>query len=103
MLKEQKHLHALSKYYQVAKTLQSESRYKGVDEKDREEIFQEYLDELMNKEREEKREQYDKKVEQLKQYFSEKGVSLNSKWHDIEREFKEDPVFSSTEPLEQIT
>ncbi len=33
-----------------------DSRFKNCDEKDREEIFQDYLDELMNKEREEKRE-----------------------------------------------
>jgi hypothetical protein len=40
----------------VARSLQNDPRFKNVDEKDREEIFQDYLDELMNKEREEKRE-----------------------------------------------
>ena len=57
LLKEQKHLHSLSKYYQVARQLQTDSRYKNIEEKDREEIFQDYLDELMNKEREERRDQ----------------------------------------------
>lgn len=36
--------------------MQNDPRFKNVDEKDREEIFQDYIDEIMNKEREEKRE-----------------------------------------------
>lgn len=52
MLKEQKTLHSLSKYYQAAKVLASDPRFKNTDEKDREDIFQDYLDELFNKERE---------------------------------------------------
>lgn len=44
-----------SKYYQMARVLAYDSRFKNVEEKDREEIFQEYVDELLNKEIEEKR------------------------------------------------
>ncbi len=55
LLHESKHLTALSKYYQVVRTLQPDPRFKVVDEKDREEIFQDFLDDLMNKEREDKK------------------------------------------------
>jgi hypothetical protein len=52
LLKEQKHLHSLCKYYQLIKTISIDSRFKNVDEKDREDIFQDYLDDLMVEERE---------------------------------------------------
>lgn len=39
----------------MARVLGYDSRFKNVEEKDREEIFQEYVDELLNKEIEEKR------------------------------------------------
>ena len=39
MLKEQKNLHSLSKFYQVAKSLSNDPRFKNTEEKDREEIF----------------------------------------------------------------
>jgi len=39
----------------VAKQLSYDSRFKNIDEKDREEIFQEHIDNLLNKELDEKR------------------------------------------------
>jgi hypothetical protein len=39
LLKEQKHVHSLSKFYQVARSLQNDPRFKNTEEKDREEIF----------------------------------------------------------------
>lgn len=56
LLKETKGLNSLSKFYIAAKGFQSDPRFKNVDEKDREEIFQDYIDEIMTKERDEKRE-----------------------------------------------
>jgi len=39
LLKEQKTLNSLSKYYQAARPLLGDPRFKNCDEKDREEIF----------------------------------------------------------------
>jgi len=39
LLKEQKQLHSLSKQYQMFRTLMCDSRFKNIEDKDREEIF----------------------------------------------------------------
>ncbi len=44
-----------SKYYQMARILSVDPRFKNVEEKDREEIFQEYVDEILNKEIEDRK------------------------------------------------
>ena len=56
MLEEnKKYLNGLSKFFTVAKVMSHDSRFKNIDEKDREEIFQEHIDNLLSKEIEDKR------------------------------------------------
>ena len=56
MLEDQrKNLSGLSKFYQVARFMSVDSRFKNIEEKDREEIFQEFIDKLLEREREDKR------------------------------------------------
>ncbi len=45
----------------------------------------------------------EKTIEKLKEHFSKVSVTINSKWKEVEERLKDDPVFSSAEPLEQIT
>jgi hypothetical protein len=61
MLEEMYHakkLDILSKYYIVSKshTMQGDFRYKACDEKDREELFQDFLDQVLENEREVRKE-----------------------------------------------
>ena len=61
LLKEQNlkdpqyHLNYMSKYYLVSKRLLNDSRFKAIDERDREEVFQDYIDKLGEHERDQKR------------------------------------------------
>lgn len=103
MLKEHKALNSLSKYYQVARVLQSDPRFKNTEEKDREEIFQDFLDELFNKEREVNREQSEKTVEKLKEHFHKLNIDADSKWVDVHARLKDDAFFAGADSLEQIT
>jgi hypothetical protein len=45
----------MSKFYQVARFMSVDSRFKNIEERDREELFQDFIDELLNKEREDKK------------------------------------------------
>jgi len=56
LLEEQrKNLNGMSKFYQVARFMSVDSRFKNIEERDREELFQDFIDELLNKEREDKK------------------------------------------------
>lgn len=43
----------MSKFYNVSRTLAADPRYKNVDDKDREEIFQDFIDGLWEQKKEE--------------------------------------------------
>jgi FF domain len=45
----------LSKFFHVARMIGGDTRFKNIDEKDREELFQDYVDDLLKKETEQKR------------------------------------------------
>eukprot|EP00347_Sterkiella_histriomuscorum_P007645 403348123 len=103
LLGETKNLNSLSKFYIAAKQFQSDSRFKSVEEKDREEIFQDYIDEIMTKEREEKREQGEKIVEKLKEHFTKLNIPGSAKWKELITNLADDQLFKSADTLEQIT
>lgn len=44
----------------------------------------------------------ERRIEQLKSHFEDKDITLLTKWKDIEELLKDDPIWSSSEPLEQI-
>lgn len=55
MLETSPHLTSESKFHKVAYLLVHDPRWKVVEERDREILFQDYLDELYNKEKEDNR------------------------------------------------
>lgn len=46
-----------SKFFQVARLIGGDTRFKNIDEKDREELFQQYVDDLLAKEMEDKKQE----------------------------------------------
>lgn len=93
----------MSKQYQVFRSLQLDPRFKNTEDKDREELFQDYLDELFQREREEKLAYSEKVVEQLKALFEEKGVELGSRWNEVADRMSEEPQFQNAEDLDRLT
>jgi FF domain. len=55
MLEEKGILSSDSKFYKVAHHFVNDPRWKALEDRDRENIFQDYLDDLFQKEKEEKR------------------------------------------------
>lgn len=45
----------------------------------------------------------DKNIEKLKELFSKLGVTINSKWIDVEVMLKKDPIAQQVDPLDQIS
>lgn len=57
MLEDHKSLNSDSKFYKTAHMFINDPRYKALDERDRENCFQDYLDKLYDQEKEAKRQQ----------------------------------------------
>ena len=83
MLSEQgNQLNFLSKYYLVSKKVQSDPRFKAMEDRDREETFQEFIEKLGEQEREEKREQSIQRIEKLREDFKQDSrIGVETKWH----------------------
>ena len=56
MLESKKDITSESKFYKVAYMVVGDLRWKAIDERERESLFQDYLDDLANKEKAEYRE-----------------------------------------------
>ena len=50
-------MNSLSKYYQVSRQMHMDPRFKNIEDKDREDIFQDFLDDLEKQEKEDRRDQ----------------------------------------------
>ena len=79
-----------------------DDRWRAVDENDREDLFEDYIDLIYKKEEDE----WKKSREIKKKLFLEKlkisGVTSGTLWKNIQYNFKDDPVFVSMEKIDQI-
>jgi len=101
-------LNYLSKYYEVSKRLQREPRFRSIEERDREEVFQEFIERLGEKERENRRLQSLQRVEQLKEEFRNvEKVNLETRWKDIvalvEEKGAGKPIYSEASQMDLLT
>jgi len=75
----------LSKFYVVSKRIQNDPRFKMVDERDREELFQDFVERIGDQEKEAKRELSLKNIEQFrKDLKGDKSINLDTPWSYIE-------------------
>lgn len=100
MLKENNLLSSASKYYDSAKYFFSDPRFSGLDEKTREEIFQDYLDDLEKEERDELAELRSKRIKNLISFFEEKKVPIEMTFDECKKTFGDNPIFKGTEDNE---
>lgn len=66
-------------------------------------MFQDFVDDMLQKEIDEKRELTKRKIDNLRSLFAEKRVDLTTSWKELGEMFKHDQLFNSADPLEQIT
>ncbi len=79
-----------------------DNRFKTLEEKDREEMFQDYLDDLEKQEREDQRTNNKRQIQNIKSLFEERHLSLETTWEECQEKFKDNPIFKSADNFEKI-
>jgi pre-mRNA-processing factor 40 len=102
MLDQVQELNVLSKYQECVKYFQSDRRYLQLDEKDREDYFQDYMDELERREVKRKQEHSKRKMDSLKNLFRSHQVTTSTKFEEAKELFKNNAIFNSAEKLDQL-
>ena len=100
MLQESKLLNSASKYYESAKYFITDSRFNALDEKTREEIFQDYLDDLEKEERDYLRETRSKRIENLISLFEERKIPIEISFEECKKKFADNQIFKSADEYE---
>lgn len=98
----------MSKYYLVSKRLQGDPRFKAIEERDREEVFQDFIDKLGEQEREAKRATAQKRIEQLiHEYEIDESAGIDTRWSEMveimEAKKHSVPVYAEAEPIDKLT
>ena len=73
----------LSKYYIFAKKVITDPRFKACEEKDRDELFQDFIDRMGEEDRTFKRQQSEKKVELLIDELKSISLPIQTTWHQM--------------------
>ena len=75
----------------------------AVDERDREEIFQDYIDDLFDDEKEDEQERSNKVIQAIKErLITHQEVSLDTKWREANDFLQSDPLWKNAQPLERL-
>lgn len=102
MLEEDHSISSDTKFSDAIKRLCSDERWRAIDERDREDLFQDYLDDLEKRENEDKRIQRETKMRAFKRILEEKRLPSSTKWKEICLNFKDDPFFNSMEKIDRL-
>ena len=93
LLTENKNLNSDSKMHKMLIELAGDPRWKNLDEEERESVYQSYMDELYNKEKEEAKEKKKYYMDALGKEMEERQVSFKMRWDDFRAEFADSPNF----------
>lgn len=102
MLDQVQELNVLSKFHECIKYFQTDRRFLQLDEKDREEYFQDYMDELEDRELKRKQEHSKRKIDALKNLFQSHEVNTATKFEEAKELFKNNAIFNSADKLDQL-
>lgn len=103
MLSEFKNLNSDMKYNQVVQYFYMDPRYKNVDQKDRENLFQDYLDELFEQEKEEDKKNRKALIARMKDHFLDLPIiSSNTKWQEACELLKYNAVWQKLHDLDKL-
>jgi len=102
MLDQVNEINVLSKYHDCHRFFSSDRRYIQLDEKDREELFQDYMDELLRKELKRRQEHSKRKIDSLIKLFQSNGVTSATKFEDAKEKFKNNAMFTSADKLDHL-
>ena len=96
-------LRAESKYYKTAHFFQGDPRWRILEEREREELFQDFLDELERRDRENLRLQRKQQMQMLKKVLEDnQEIDYTTKWVIAQKILAENPNFKALDKLDQI-
>jgi len=81
----------------------SDPRFRALEDREREEIFQDYLDELEKKEKEDQRVAGKQRVDNLHHLFEEQKLSLDTTWEQCQQIYANNNIFKAADDLERLT
>lgn len=102
MLEEDTTLNSNSKFSEALTKYCYDERWRSIDERDREEIFQDYIDVLFKKEEDEWKADREYKKKLFMKSLEEKAIASNVKWKEILQIYNNDILFQSMEKVDQI-
>ena len=102
LLSEDNTINSDSTYTEVMPRLIYDERWRAVDEKEREDVFEDYIDLIYKKEEDEWKKEREVKKKLFLEKMKFKKIKSDTLWKDICVEFKDDPVFASMEKIDRI-
>ena len=102
LLSEDNTINSDSTYAVAMSRLSYDERWRSVDEKEREDVFEDYIDLIYKKEEDEWKKSRDVKKKLFLDKLKFKNVKSDTLWKTIKYEFKDDPVFVSMEKIDRI-
>jgi pre-mRNA-processing factor 40 len=102
MLEEDSSLTSDTKFGKIIMKFCHDERWRAIDEREREELFQDYMDDLDKRENEEKRMIKENKIKIFRKMLEDKKLPYTTKWRDIVLNFKDDQIFSSMEKIDRL-
>ncbi len=103
MLEEKKVLDADSKFYKVFHLFVNDYRWKALEEREREQIFQDYLDDLFEKEKEETNQKIKDYREELRKILAkDPEITSLSKWHEVSEKYKDNKIWKELPDYDKL-
>uniref|UniRef100_F1KS37 Transcription elongation regulator 1 n=1 Tax=Ascaris suum TaxID=6253 RepID=F1KS37_ASCSU len=97
-LLEEAKLHGRSSFSSFASKWGKDSRFKGVEKmREKEDIFNEYVQELYKKEKEERKEKKEKIRKEFMAMLSEKSITRRTKWSSLKKTLEDDERYKAVE------
>jgi pre-mRNA-processing factor 40 len=99
-----KDLKPSTRYKDVAEHFVDEEWFPLIDEEERDELYQDFMDEQEKKQKEERRKQRKEYVEKIKSmYDSLEKITVLSRWRDVQDALRDDETFRWLSKLEALT
>ena len=104
MLSEFKEMRSDTKYTKIVQIIYNDPRFKAIDMKDREMLFQDYLDELLEREKNEYFAKRKQMVLKMKEHFTELGsiITTDTKWDEAVNLLKHNAVWNELPDVDKL-
>lgn len=104
MLESSGILRADSKYYKTAHYFQGDPRWRILEEREREDLYQDFLDELERKDKEKQKQQRNHQMQVLRKILEDNHeIDHRTKWYQVQKMLSENEHFKSLHKLDQLT